>query len=198
MIDLVPCPRCASPVALCVRAQGKNTHFARCTGCGARGKELTTSAAAAASWNEDALRKAAIEQARAIRARRRLPTTLAKDPAFVEAVLSRFLRIGKIAGNGDKTYHVMRVVIDGVEREGNVRAFVDTFVAHQWPEILDLVDPETVVHRVLRDAGHPVFAMTGKTKGPNLEAFERAPYHVGDAVVATVEPDRYETYMAAQ
>lgn len=183
MIALLPC-RCGADPTVCKRAQGHNTYFVMCR-CDRRGREKTTPEAAAASWNEDAEKAARQALDREARRLRRQATAFAKDPAFVEAVVSRFVRIGSLNGTA-AAYHVMRLTVDGVDREANVRALVDGFLAHQWPELLKLVDPESVVHRVLREAGHPVFTMAHKTKGPNLEPHVRAAPHVGEPIAPEV------------
>jgi transcription elongation factor Elf1 len=184
--QLWPCPRCAdgSCVSVILRAQGHNTHFVRCGLCNLRGKDKLTRQAAIVSWNEMVERLARAAEAQARRQWMNGASRLRHDERFVEACVSHFLRVGHLNGEGGPVTQVLKMPIDGIDHEVNTRAFVDGFLVPQWPELAHLVNPESVVHYALADAGLGVrrVTRTGEHAGEAVGKFKRPEPKIGQAI----------------
>jgi len=180
-----PCPECGEPGPIvAMRAGGKRTHIVACLKCPYRGREHTTAEAAVQWWDERAEAAARRREQAAERARRRGASLLRHDTRFQAAVTGRYVGFKAISA-GSRPCQVMRMPIGGVEHEVNMRAFVDGWLAPQWPELGLLADPESVAHHVLHDAGLGVYEVKGrKATGEWVGKWRRPEPCVGQALAA--------------
>lgn len=183
-MTLLPCWKCGGTDAFVAqRAQGHNSWFVKCPRCFEHTRDFVGFGAkltAIAAWNEAAERKAAAGlRARERQIVRETRERLVDDRTFIEAVVGRFVRYGKLAGQKNHGY-VLRAPVDGVEHEVNAVAFAD-WLLPQFEAMEAFKYPVDPVYAVLHDAGLGLGERGPRTGNGGMHPRAKGPV-VGDAI----------------